>query len=136
MSRRCVSQAIGYYPVLSDQGVQYFEDGRASVRLKLPDTVKKALIQLMDGPAFDLKRGEDGFFTGTFCPPAGFSYADVVADGTVVLSPSDQLYRHAGCGRCVLSAVRGRAGQRCAALLSLVGNGRDGKLPCLSAAVL
>ena len=87
MSRRCVSQAIGYYPVLSDQGVQYFEDGRASVRLKLPDTVKKASIQLMDGPAFELDRNGDGFFTGTFCPPAGFSYADVVADGTVVLSP-------------------------------------------------
>ena len=87
MSRRCVSQAIGYYPVLSDQGIRYHEDGRASVRLKLPETTCNAVIQLMDGPAFELTKGEDGFFAGTFLPPTGFSYADVVADGAVILSP-------------------------------------------------
>ena len=87
MSRSCVSQAIGYYPVLSDQGIRYHEDGRASVRLKLPETTCNAVIQLMDGPAFELTKGEDGFFAGTFLPPAGFSYADVVADGAVILSP-------------------------------------------------
>lgn len=86
MSRRCVSQAIGYYPVLSDQGIRYSDEG-VFVKLKLPETVQDAKIQLMDGPAFELKKDGEGFFCGAFAPPAGFSYADVVADGAVILSP-------------------------------------------------
>ena len=57
------------------------------MKLKLPETVKNAAIQLMDGPSFELEKDGEGFFCGTFMAPAGFSYADVVADDTVILSP-------------------------------------------------
>ena len=87
MARRCASQALAYYPVLSEQGIRYEEDGNVSVSLLLPDTVRQASIKLMDGPEFSLRKNDQGAWMGRFAPPMGFNYADVVADGTVVLSP-------------------------------------------------
>ena len=84
---RCTSQALSFNPVLSDQGVFYHEDGSVSFRLQLPKTVKAVVIQLMDGPAYPLTGDGNGLFTGTCTPPGGFNYAEVVADGVVVLSP-------------------------------------------------
>jgi len=84
---RCASQALSYNPVLSDQGVTYHADGTVSFRLQLPRTTQHAVIQLMDGPAYELTGDGQGLFTGTFAPPAGFNYTDVIADGTVILSP-------------------------------------------------
>ena len=86
MSRRCQSQALGFYPVLSEEGIRYTDEG-AFVRLQLPKTTRKAQIRLMDGPVYDLQPEGEGVFSATFCPPAGFNYADVVADDAVVLSP-------------------------------------------------
>ena len=87
MARRCMSQAIGFYPVLSEQGVSYPESGGVRLKLRLPGTTQEAHVQIMDGPSFALERDEAGFFCGSFDPGAGFHYADVVADGEVVLSP-------------------------------------------------
>lgn len=87
MARRCASQALAYYPVLSDQGVRYGNDGYVTVSLALPETAKRASVKLMDGPEFALCKDEQGMWRGHFCPPMGFSYADVMVDGAVVLSP-------------------------------------------------
>ena len=85
--RRCVSQALAYYPVLSEQGVRYLEDGGVQVKLAMPETADKVSIRLMDGPEYALEKDAQGMWTGCFYPGMGFSYADVVADGAVVLSP-------------------------------------------------
>lgn len=87
MARRCMSQAVGFYPVLSEQGITYPESGGVSLRLRLPPTTREAHVQIMDGPSFPLSREDDGVFCGSFDPGSGFHYADVVADGEVILSP-------------------------------------------------
>lgn len=87
MARRCASQAIGYYPVLSEQGIRYTGDGRVQAKLLLPQTALEVSIKLMDGPGFDLEKDEAGFWCGEFAPGMGFNYADVTVDGEVVLSP-------------------------------------------------
>lgn len=86
MARRCASQAVAFYPVLGDQGVQYAE-GRAAFRLELPETAKDVHIKLMDGPCLALEKAGQGLWEGQFAVSTGFHYADVVVDGTVVLSP-------------------------------------------------
>ena len=85
--QRCVSQAVAYYPVLSEQGVRYEQDGSVRVKLLLPETAQKVSIKLMDGPEYALEKGEKGMWTGVFTPDMGFNYADVTVDGAVVLSP-------------------------------------------------
>ena len=85
--RRCVSQALAYYPVLSEQGVRYLEDGGVQVKLAMPETADKVSIRLMDGPEYALEKDAQGMWTGCFYPGMGFSYADVTVDGAVVLSP-------------------------------------------------
>ena len=87
MVRRCVSQALAYYPVLSEQGVCYKENGVVEVKLHLPVTTRKACIKLMDGLEYALEKNEQGVWIGVFQPAMGFSYADVMVDGEVVLSP-------------------------------------------------
>lgn len=87
MARRCASQAIAYYPVLSEQGILYMEDGGVQVKLLLPQTAQRVCIKLMDGPSFDLHKDEMGMWCGRFAPGMGFNYADVTVDGEVVLSP-------------------------------------------------
>ena len=72
MARRCMSQAIGFYPVLSEQGITYPESGGVSLRLRLPPTTQEAHIQIMDGPSFPLSREDDGVFCGSFDPGPGF----------------------------------------------------------------
>ena len=79
-------QALGHNPVLAEQGIAYLEQG-VFVRLQLPQASKQVQIQLMDGPAYALQPEGEGFFSGTFVPPSGFNYADVVVDGATVLSP-------------------------------------------------
>ena len=85
--RRCVSQAVAYYPVLSEQGIRYGQDGSVRVKLDLPGMAKQVSIKLMDGPEFALERDDQGMWTGEFAPGMGFNYADVTVDGAVVLSP-------------------------------------------------
>lgn len=87
MTRRCVSQALAYYPILSDQGIRYTEDGSVQVKLLLPQTAQHVCIKLMDGPSFNLHKDETGMWCGRFAPGMGFNYADVAVDGEVVLSP-------------------------------------------------
>ena len=87
MARRCVSQALAYYPVLSNQGIQYLDDGCVEVTLILPETTQNACIQIMDGPRFALMKNEREMWSGRFRPGMGFSYVDVMVDGEVVLSP-------------------------------------------------
>lgn len=87
MARRCVSQAIGYCPVLADEGLRYGEAGQVSVALRLPETAKNVCVKLMDGPSFALHKDEDGLWRGEWTMEGGFAYADVMVDGQVVLSP-------------------------------------------------
>ena len=87
MARRCVSQALAYYPVLGKQGICYREDGSVEVRLQLPQTAQKACIRLMDGPSYDLIKNDQNIWEARFAPEMGFNYADVTVDGEVVLSP-------------------------------------------------
>jgi len=87
MARRCASQAVAYYPVLSEQGICYMEDGSVEVKLLLQQTAQKVCIKLMDGPSFDLKKDGHGVWNGRFAPGMGFHYADVMVDGEAVLSP-------------------------------------------------
>ena len=85
--RRCVSQAVAYYPVLSEQGVSYLEDGSVEVKLRLPQSAQRVCVKLMDGPAYDLAKNDQGMWEGRFAPGTGFQYADVTVDGETVLSP-------------------------------------------------
>jgi len=87
MARRCASQAVAFYPVLGDQGIRYLADGAAELRLELPETAKNVRLKLMDGPCFDLQKDGQGMWCVRFTVSTGFHYADVVVDGTVVLSP-------------------------------------------------
>lgn len=88
MARRCVSQALGFYPVLNEeQGVSYPAEGGVSIRLHLPEAKEKVLIKLMDGPSFPMEKDEEGYYCAKFDPGMGFSYVDVTVDGEIVLSP-------------------------------------------------
>lgn len=87
MARRCASQALAYYPVLADQGIRYEDDGSVTVQLLLPETAQQVSIKLMDGPSFELSKNDQNVWAGRFVPGMGFNYADVIIDGTVVLSP-------------------------------------------------
>lgn len=86
MARRCASQAVAFYPVLGEQGVQYAE-GKAAFRLELPETARDVRIKLMDGLCLVLEKDGAGLWCGEFAVSTGFHYADVMVDGTAVLSP-------------------------------------------------
>lgn len=87
MSRRCVSQALSYAPVLSDQGVRYLEGGVVEISVQLPRNVQQVCVRLMDGRSFELAERGSGVWNGRFVPGFGFHYTDIMADGTEVLSP-------------------------------------------------
>lgn len=87
MARRCASQAVAFCPVLGELGVRYAENGMVNIRLELPETAREVKIKLMDGPCFAMNKAENKIWEVSFRASVGYHYADVVADGVIVLSP-------------------------------------------------
>ena len=80
-------QALAYNPVLSEEGFQYQENGKTTIRLKLGEGVKEAVLVGADGRQHVFTKAEGPFWQGEFELGAGFQYVTLKVDGAEVLTP-------------------------------------------------